>query len=148
MTFRRMRTCNPDLYEQIAGRPDFSTLTNLIDRAVLRNALSGTIGITIFAPTNDAIAKVPKKTLDDLMGSQEALSKFLRYHIIQETLPRHTLEPLKTRRIETLLKGRFLSVYRSETGDVEVNRFNQLVGNEIYGLNGLVQPIDGVLMPM
>lgn len=143
-----MKSCNPDVYEQVVGRSQFSTLTRLIDIAGLGSALSGTIGITIFAPTNAAFDKVPKKTLDGLINNPEALKKILRYHVIPEVMPIHSLDPEKERQVETLLRGRSLSVYRLSDGEVEINRFNKLIGSEIYGLNGIVLPIDGVLMPM
>ena len=157
LLFRRQRSratrlnspsCNPDVYEQLAGNPEFSVLTKLINSAGLRSALASTVNITIFAPTNAAFKKVPKKTLDGLAGNPEALSRVLRYHVVEQLLPLHKIEPEKEIVVETLYKGRKLSVYRSGSGSVEVNRFNNAVGKEIYALNGIIHPIDGVLMPM
>jgi uncharacterized surface protein with fasciclin (FAS1) repeats len=55
-----------NIVETAAGAPQFSTLVSLVKKAGLVGTLSGNTNYTVFAPTNAAFAKVPKKTLNEL----------------------------------------------------------------------------------
>src|SRR5262245_19051516 len=71
-----------DIVETAAGAPQFSTLVSLVEDAGLVKALSGDDKLTVFAPTNAAFAKVPKKTLDALAADRKLLRKVLLYHVV------------------------------------------------------------------
>jgi uncharacterized surface protein with fasciclin (FAS1) repeats len=140
--------CNPDIYGQLASDRQFSTLVEVIKMSGLRNAVSSTFDITMFAPTNNAFDKIPKKTLQGLMGNPESLMRILQYHIIEQRLPYNKIEPGREISLDTLYRAKKISLYRHSNGEVEVNRFNKILGRETYALNGIIYPIDGVLFPM
>ncbi|MBS1891028.1 MAG: fasciclin domain-containing protein, partial [Actinobacteria bacterium] len=66
-----------NIVETAAGNPQFSTLVSLVEKAGLAETLSGKGPYTVFAPTNAAFAKVPKKTLNMLASNKAMLKKVL-----------------------------------------------------------------------
>ena len=62
------------IVEIAAGNPDFSTLVAAVTAADLVETLSGTGPFTVFAPTDEAFAKIPKADLDALLANKEKLS--------------------------------------------------------------------------
>src|SRR5689334_1877627 len=71
-----------NIVETAAGAPQFSTLVSLVEKAGLAKTLSGKTKYTVFAPTNAAFAKVPKKTLNMLLEKKALLKKVLLYHVL------------------------------------------------------------------
>ena len=67
-----------------AGNPDFSTLVAAVLAADLAEALSGEGPFTVFAPTNEAFAKLPEGTLESLLlpENKQALTDILLYHVV------------------------------------------------------------------
>lgn len=67
-----------------SAAPNLTTLVSAVKQAGLVDTLSGTGPFTVFAPTNDAFAKVPKGTLDTLMApaGKDSLTKVLTYHVV------------------------------------------------------------------
>lgn len=123
---------------------DFSTLTRAIEAAGLADTLSAQGPMTIFAPTDEAFAKLPAGTLENLLKpeNKDQLVKLLSNHVVSgETLEQ---DELKTRRtIETgaeqdlrvaLVNGRL------RVGDARVS-------GDIDAGNGVIMPIDRVLLP-
>ena len=76
-----------NIVETAAGAPQFSTLVSLVKKAGLVGALSGKTKLTVFAPTNAAFAKVPKKTLTELGENKAELKKVLLYHVLPGVVP-------------------------------------------------------------
>jgi Fasciclin domain len=64
-----------NIVETAAAAPQFSTLVSLVKKAGLVKALSGKQKLTVFAPTNAAFKKVPKKTLNALLADRKLLRK-------------------------------------------------------------------------
>merc|ERR1719173_268109 len=73
-----------NIAEIVTGDDRFSTLLAAVQAAGLAETLSGDGPFTVFAPTNDAFAKVPKETLDGLLADKEALTKVLLRHVVLE----------------------------------------------------------------
>merc|ERR1711860_13445 len=71
--------------EILANDPNHSTLVSLVTQAGLVNALNGGT-FTIFAPTNDAFARVPSATLGALQADVNALKSVLLYHVVQGSI--------------------------------------------------------------
>ena len=65
-----------------SNNPLLSTLVSAVDQAGLVDTLNGEGPFTIFAPTNDAFAAIPKDTLQKVLGDQELLTKILTYHVV------------------------------------------------------------------
>src|SRR5215467_9345022 len=73
-----------NIVETAAASKQFSTLVSLVEKAGLAGTLSGKTNYTVFAPTNAAFAKVPKKTLSMLLANKALLKKVLLYHVLAD----------------------------------------------------------------
>ena len=66
-----------------SNTPELSTLVTAVTKADLVDTLNTAQGITVFAPTNDAFAAVPKPTLDKALGDPKGLlTTVLTYHVV------------------------------------------------------------------
>ncbi|MCE2612190.1 fasciclin domain-containing protein [Flavobacteriaceae bacterium D16] len=74
----------PNIVEVAAGNEAFSTLVTAVTAADLAGTLSGEGPFTVFAPTNDAFAKLPEGTVASLLepDSKDALTGILTYHVV------------------------------------------------------------------
>ncbi len=120
---------------------DFSTLISAIEAAGLNSTLSEAGPFTIFAPTNDAFAKIPKDQLDALLANPEQLSKVLGYHVVAGRLASADLVAGKL----TTLDGEALDVTQ-EGNVVKVNGVTVQTA-DVEASNGLIHVIDEVLRP-
>ena len=124
-----------------AQTPALSTLVTAVTSAGLANTLNSADGITLFAPTNDAFAKIPKATLAKVLADKKTLSGILNYHVVGE---RRAPTDLTAGTLPTLEGG---SVAIEKTGDAyTVNDARVLCGN-LQTRNATVYLIDSVLMP-
>ena len=64
-----------------SNNPVLSTLVTAVKKAGLVDTLNSASGITVFAPDNAAFAKIPKSTLDSVLGNKAELTKILTYHV-------------------------------------------------------------------
>jgi uncharacterized surface protein with fasciclin (FAS1) repeats len=64
--------------------PALSTLVTAVTKAGLVDTLNNTQDITVFAPTNDAFAKIPADTLAKVLADKQALTDILTYHVVQQ----------------------------------------------------------------
>lgn len=85
-----------------ANNPVLSTLVSAVQAAGLVDTLNGAKDITVFAPTNDAFAKLPKETMDAVLADKAMLTKILTYHVVGRTV---APADLAGGRFETLQKG-------------------------------------------
>ncbi|GAA3417096.1 hypothetical protein GCM10018952_47820 [Streptosporangium vulgare] len=67
----------------VASNPALSTLAQAVEQAGLTETLNSAKDITVFAPTNDAFAKIPKDKLDKLLADKAQLTKVLTYHVVE-----------------------------------------------------------------
>ncbi len=126
-----------------AGNPDFSTLVAAVKAAGLVDTLSGAGPFTIFAPTNEAFAKLPKGTVEELLKPENKakLTGILTYHVVAAKV---MAADVKTGMVKTVQGGE-LNVKASAEG-VMVNDA-KVVKTDIVGSNGVIHVIDTVLMP-
>merc|ERR1712012_167999 len=75
-----------NIAEVVTGDERFSTLLAAVGAAGLADTLATGGPFTVFAPTNDAFAKVPKDALDALLADKDALTKVLLRHVVPGTL--------------------------------------------------------------
>ncbi|GAA2306884.1 hypothetical protein GCM10010149_65930 [Nonomuraea roseoviolacea subsp. roseoviolacea] len=121
--------------------PELSTLVSAIKQAGLTDKLNSASDVTVFAPTDQAFAAVPKDTLNKVLADQQALTKILTYHVAEG---RQTPDDLSDARLTTLEGG---TVHVKGAGeDYTVNQAKVLCGN-VPTLNASVYVIDKVLMP-
>lgn len=131
-----------NIVETAAAAPQFSTLVSLVERAGLAEALSGTQQLTVFAPTNAAFNKVPKKTLNALLADKTVLRKVLLYHVVagklaaKQVVKRDGAKTLNGARVSFEVKGQRVFV-----NDARV------IDPDIRASNGIIHAINRVLIP-
>jgi uncharacterized surface protein with fasciclin (FAS1) repeats len=125
-----------------SNTPQLSTLVTAVTKADLVDTLNSAQGITVFAPTNDAFAAVPKPTLDKALGDPKGLlTTVLTYHVVQGQLaPDQLVGSHKT------LQGGTLEVSGSGE-DFKVNGNSSVVCGNVQTANATVYLIDQVLLP-
>ncbi|MFE3454164.1 fasciclin domain-containing protein [Nonomuraea sp. NPDC059194] len=124
-----------------SNNPVLSTLVTAVGKAGLADTLNSAENITVFAPTNDAFAKIPKETLDKVLADKKTLTSILTYHVVPG---RKTPADLANGSFTTLQGGK---VDTSSSGETyEVGKANVVCGN-VQTRNATVYIIDTVLMP-
>lgn len=139
-----MMVPSKNIVENAMGSKDHTTLVSAVKQAGLVETLSGTGPFTVFAPTNEAFAKIPKATLDGLMKPEMKadLSKILTYHVVAGALK---AADLKDGQELTTVQGGKLKVSVKD-GMVMINGANVTIA-DVVSSNGVTHVIDAVLMP-
>ncbi|MFI0928570.1 fasciclin domain-containing protein [Streptomyces sp. NPDC021012] len=122
--------------------PALSTLVAAVKQAGLVDTLNNAENITVFAPTNDAFAKIPKADLDKVLADKATLTKILTYHVVGRRL---TPEQLQNGSFETLQKGMITT--KGSGQDYTVNDTAKVVCGKVETANANVYIVDTVLMP-
>ncbi len=120
----------------------FTTLVTALQAADLVETLSGEGPFTVFAPTDDAFAKLPEGTLDSLLADIPALTDVLLYHVVPGRVLAADVVGLTS--ADTVL-GQPLSI--SVDGETVMINDSQVVITDIEGSNGVIHVIDTVLIP-
>lgn len=124
-----------------SGSEDFSTLVGLVEAAGLTETLAGEGPYTVFAPTNEAFAKLPQFVVDYLTANPEALTRVLTYHVLSGTVMAADVTTMMAPTVE----GGELTVLATEAG-VTVDGAN-VTATDIAASNGVIHAIDSVLIP-
>ncbi|MEU8842292.1 fasciclin domain-containing protein [Streptomyces roseus] len=125
-----------------SNNPALSTLVAAVKQAGLVDTLNNAKDITVFAPTNDAFAKIPKADLDKVLADKATLTKILTYHVVGQKL---TPKQLENGSFETLEKGKLTT---SGSGEAyKVNDTSHVVCGNVKTANANVYIVDTVLMP-
>lgn len=134
-----------DIVDTAASNEDFSTLIAAVKAADLVEALKGDGPLTVFAPTNEAFAKLPEGTLENLLKpeNKEQLQSILTYHVIPAKIKSSAIAPGETS-VETL-QGQQVKVVASDNG-VTVDGAN-VIKTDLYTSNGVIHVIDSVILP-
>ncbi len=125
-----------------SNNPVLSTLVTAVKQAGLVDTLNGAKGITVFAPTNDAFAKLPKADLDKVLADKAMLTKILTYHVVGQTI---TPADLAAGSFDTLEKGKLATMGSGQ--DFTVGGSAKVVCGNVKTANATVYIIDSVLMP-
>ena len=134
------RPCIADL---VVSMDQFSTLkTALMEAGLVDTFKDRSARFTVFAPTNDAFAKVPKETLDTLLGNKEWLTRVLTYHVVKGTVGSASVVRQKNGLLT--LQGEKIEVM---AGDSVMLNDAKLLQADVYACNGVVHVIDSVLLP-
>lgn len=131
-----------NIVETAAGSKQFSTLVSLVKKAGLVNTLSGKTAYTVFAPTNAAFAKVPKKTLNMLLENKSMLRKVLLYHVLPGKVPASKVVSTKSAKT-----AEGASVQFSVRGKTAYVNESKIVKTDIECSNGIIHVINAVLIP-
>lgn len=120
----------------------FETLVAAVQAAELAETLAGEGPFTVFAPTDDAFAKLPEGTVEALLADIPTLTNILLYHVVDGAVLAEVVVTLEE--AETLL-GEKVSI-RLEDGMVYLNDA-QVIITDILADNGVIHVIDTVLLP-
>ena len=149
-------TAQETIVDVAIGNDDFSTLVTALKAADLLGALQGDGPFTVFAPTNDAFAKIDSKTLNSLLEvkNQKALANILTYHVISGKLTAIDVVAALKKGNGTVelkaLNGQVLTVMEKDgkiwLKDINGN-YSEISATDVMGSNGVIHVIDTVVMP-
>lgn len=147
---------NKSIVEIAVGNENFSTLVTALKAADLVGALQGDGPFTVFAPTNDAFAKIDSKTLGSLLEpkNKSTLSSILTYHVVSGKLAASdVVAALKKGKgmveVKTL-SGAILTVVQKD-GKIWLKdgngNYSQITSTDVMANNGVIHVIGDVVMP-
>ena len=133
-----------NIVENAAASADHTTLVAAVTAAGLGETLSGAGPFTVFAPTNEAVAKLPAGAVDNLLKPEMKadLTSVLTYHVVSGAVKAADLKD--GQKIKTV-QGKELTVSIKD-GKVMINGANVTTA-DVVNSNGVTHVIDAVLMP-
>ncbi|AEP31145.1 hypothetical protein GNIT_3049 [Glaciecola nitratireducens FR1064] len=133
-----------DIVDTAASNSDFSTLVAAVKAAGLVDALKGEGPLTVFAPTNEAFAKLPAGTVESLLlpENKDKLVQILTYHVVAGKVM--AADVVKVDSAKTL-EGSSVTVTVAN-GGVKIDNAN-VIKTDIKTSNGVIHVIDSVIMP-
>jgi uncharacterized surface protein with fasciclin (FAS1) repeats len=147
---------NKNIIENAVNSKDHTTLVAAVKAAGLVDTLSGPGPFTVFAPTNEAFAKLPKGTVDTLLKPENKakLVKILTYHVvkadamadaikkmIKDDGGKHTITTVSGGKLVAMMKGDKIELQDENGGIATVTIAN------VKQSNGVIHVIDHVLLP-
>jgi uncharacterized surface protein with fasciclin (FAS1) repeats len=126
----------------VAGK--FNTLVAAVKAAGLVDTLKGPGPFTVFAPTDEAFAKLPPGTLEMLLKpeNKEKLQSILKYHVVAGKVTAHDVMALHSAKT---VEGQNVTI-ETMNGGVMVNNAH-VIKTDIAASNGVIHVIDTVIMP-
>ncbi len=143
LTSAQSATQNQTIAQIVATNPNFSTLLAAVQAAGLAETLSGPGPFTVFAPTNEAFAKIPKADLDKLLADKAALTRVLTYHVVAGRVPSSQVVTLKEAKT---VEGQSVAI-EVKDGKVVLNGKSTVTAVDVQASNGIIHVIDTVLLP-
>jgi uncharacterized surface protein with fasciclin (FAS1) repeats len=135
------KSSRPDVVDTAVAAGNFKTLATALQAAGLVETLKGEGPFTVFAPTDEAFAKLPAGTLDALLKDKQRLAAVLTYHVVPGRVM--AADAVKMTAAKTL-QGGSLAIRADK--DVTVDGA-KVVKTDIRAGNGVIHVIDAVLMP-
>jgi uncharacterized surface protein with fasciclin (FAS1) repeats len=134
-----------DIVDNAVQAKNVTTVVAAVTAAGLVDTLKGPGPFTVFAPTNDAFAKLPAGTVDTLLkpDMKADLTSILTYHVVAG---RYTAADLKDGMTLTTVNGATLKV-SNVNGVVKINGSAMVETADVISSNGVTHVIDTVLMP-
>jgi len=129
-----------DIVDTAVAAGNFKTLAVALKAADLVNTLKGKGPYTVFAPTDEAFAKIPKADLDALLANKEKLSAVLTYHVVPGKV---MAKDVKAGDVATV-NGKTIKI---TTANGVVVNMSKVTATDIDASNGVIHVIDSVLMP-
>lgn len=131
-----------DIVDTAVAAGQFKTLAKALQAAELIDTLKGTGPFTVFAPTDEAFAKVPKEKLNALLKDKKALTAVLTYHVVPGKVMAADVVKLDSAKT---VQGKSVMIVTKD-GKVTINGAN-VIKTDIIGTNGVIHVIDAVLLP-
>jgi len=129
-----------DIVDTAVGAGSFKTLAAALTAAGLVDTLKGKGPFTVFAPTDEAFAKIPKADLDALLKDKAKLTSILTYHVVSGKVLAADVKAVKVKTVQ----GSELTI--RTTNGFKVDNAN-VVKTDITADNGVIHVIDSVVMP-
>ena len=132
-----------DIVAVASSAGSFKTLVAAVKAAGLVETLQGKGPFTVFAPTDDAFAKLPAGTVENLLKpeNKEKLVAILTYHVVPGKVMAADVKTMKAKTVN----GQELSI-KVEDGNVTVDKA-KVVKTDVAASNGVIHVIDSVLLP-
>jgi uncharacterized surface protein with fasciclin (FAS1) repeats len=130
-----------DIVDTAVAAGSFNTLATALTAAGLIETLKGEGPFTVFAPTDEAFAKIPKADLDALLADKAKLTAVLTYHVVPGKVMASDVVKLKSAKT---VQGSSVTIDASN--GVKVDGAN-VVKTDIMASNGVIHVIDAVILP-
>jgi uncharacterized surface protein with fasciclin (FAS1) repeats len=130
-----------DIVETAAAAGNFKTLATALQAAGLVDTLKGPGPFTVFAPTDEAFAKIPKADLQALLADKAKLTKVLTYHVVPGRVMAADVAKLKEAKT---VEGQAVKIDTSS--GVKVDGAN-VIKADVAASNGVIHVIDSVILP-
>ena len=133
-----------DIVDTAVGAGSFKTLVAAVTAAGLVDTLKGAGPFTVFAPTDEAFAKLPAGTVDALLADLPKLTSILTYHVVAGKVMAADVVKMDGKSAKTV-QGTDVKI--STTGGVKLNGTSTVVKTDIECTNGVIHVIDSVILP-
>ena len=133
-----------DIVDTAVAAGSFTTLAAAVTAAGLVPTLKGAGPFTVFAPTDEAFAKLPAGTVDALLKDLPKLTAILTYHVVPGKVMAADVMTMDGKAAATV-NGAHIKI--STTGGVMLNGASKVVKTDIECTNGVIHVIDTVIMP-
>jgi len=134
-------TPSRDLVDTAVAAGTFQTLAAALEAADLVDTLKGEGPFTVFAPTDEAFAKLPEGTVEALLADKEQLTRILTYHVVSGEVTSDQVAGLSN---AVTVEGGELSIDASS--GVRINDAT-VIQADVRASNGIIHVIDTVLLP-
>ncbi|MBL8215366.1 MAG: fasciclin domain-containing protein [Bryobacterales bacterium] len=131
-----------DIVDTAVAAGSFTTLVKAVQAAGLVDTLKGPGPFTVFAPTDEAFAKLPAGTLEGLLANPEKLKAVLTYHVVPGKVMAADVVKIKSAKT---VQGSSAKV-TVKAGNVMIDKAN-VVKTDIATDNGVIHVIDSVILP-
>ncbi len=139
--YKKAADAQPDIVDTAVAAGSFETLVTAVKAAGLVDALKGDGPFTVFAPTDEAFAKLPEGTLEALLKDKQKLTAILTYHVVPGSFK--AADVVKSSSLATL-QGQSVSI--TAGSGVKVDNAN-VIKTDIMAKNGVIHVIDSVILP-
>ena len=133
-----------DIVDTAVAAGSFKTLAKALQAADLVDTLKGKGPYTVFAPTDDAFAKLPASTLEDLLKPENKakLTRILTYHVVAGRVSASQVAKLKSAKA---VSGDTIDITANGAGVMVDNA--RVVKTDVGASNGIIHVIDAVILP-
>jgi uncharacterized surface protein with fasciclin (FAS1) repeats len=133
-----------DIIDTAVAAGSFKTLAAALTAANLIDTLKGAGPFTVFAPTDEAFAKLPAGTVDALLKDIPKLTAILTYHVVAGKVMAADVLTMDGKSAATV-NGAEVKI--STTGGVKINGLINVVKTDIECTNGVIHVVDAVILP-
>jgi len=133
-----------DIVDTAVNAGSFNTLVTAVKAAGLVDALKSPGPFTVFAPTDEAFAKLPAGTVEKLLANPSKLAEVLKYHVVPGKVMAADVAGLNGKNVKTLEGGEIR--VKVDGSSVIINNAN-VVKADVVTDNGVIHVIDTVILP-